>query len=142
MAAAKARDGGASSLTIAAMNAQTSSSSPSAAASLPRIAVLATGGTIAGAAADATNTSGYQAGVVGVEQLLAVVPALSTVARIAPEQIASVDSKDMAMPLWTALAQRINALLADDDIDGVVVTHGTDTLEETGYLLHLTVKSD
>ncbi|MGC2036796.1 asparaginase, partial [Paraburkholderia caledonica] len=124
------------------MNAQTSSSSPSAAALLPRIAVLATGGTIAGAAADATNTSGYQAGVVGVEQLLAVVPALSTVARIAPEQIASVDSKDMAMPLWTALAQRINALLADADIDGVVVTHGTDTLEETAYLLHLTVKSD
>jgi len=142
LAASKARDGGASSLTIAAMNAQTSSSSPGAAALLPRIAVLATGGTIAGAAADATNTSGYQAGVVGVEQLLAVVPALSTVARIAPEQIASVDSKDMAMPLWTALAQRINALLADDDIDGVVVTHGTDTLEETAYLLHLTVKSD
>jgi len=109
---------------------------------LPRIAVLATGGTIAGAAADATNTSGYQAGVVGVEQLLAVVPALSTVARIAPEQIASIDSKDMALPLWTTLAQRINALLADDDIDGVVVTHGTDTLEETAYLLHLTIKSD
>ena len=142
------------SLTIAAMNTTTSSSaapsdegatSPqpsSSPSSLPRIAVLATGGTIAGAAADATNTSGYQAGVVGVEQLLAVVPALSTVARIAPEQIASVDSKDMAMPLWTALAHRINALLAADEIDGVVVTHGTDTLEETAYLLHLTVKSD
>ncbi|MFM0201534.1 asparaginase [Paraburkholderia fungorum] len=109
---------------------------------LPRIAVLATGGTIAGAAADATNTSGYQAGVVGVDQLLAVVPALSTVARIAAEQIASVDSKDMAMALWTTLAQRINTLLAEDDVDGVVVTHGTDTLEETAYLLHLTIKSD
>lgn len=128
------------------MNTLTSSSTlPSGASGtppLPRIAVLATGGTIAGAAADATNTSGYQAGVVGVEQLLAVVPALSSVARIAPEQIASVDSKDMAMPLWTTLAQRINALLATDDIDGVVVTHGTDTLEETAYLLHLTIKSD
>ena len=134
------------SLTIAAMNTLTSSSAtPSAEGAtplLPRIAVLATGGTIAGAAADATNTSGYQAGVVGVEQLLAVVPALSTVARIAPEQIASVDSKDMALPLWTTLAQRINTLLANDDIHGVVVTHGTDTLEETAYLLHLTVKSD
>jgi L-asparaginase len=108
---------------------------------LPRIAVLATGGTIAGAAADATNTSGYQAGVVGVDRLLAVVPALSTVARIAPEQIASVDSKDMAMPLWTTLAQRINMLLASSEIDGVVITHGTDTLEETAYLLHLTIKS-
>src|SRR5580704_7068324 len=134
------------SLTIAAMNTSTSSSAtPSnegATPQLPRIAVLATGGTIAGAAADATNTSGYQAGVVGVEQLLAEVPALSTVARIAPEQIASVDSKDMEMSLWTTLAQRINTLLADDDVDGVVVTHGTDTLEETAYLLHLTIKSD
>lgn len=89
------------SLTIAAMNTPTSSlptppATPGATSSLPRIAVLATGGTIAGAAPDAANTSGYQAGVVGVEQLLAAVPALSSVARIAPEQIASVDSKDMA----------------------------------------------
>ncbi|NIF51543.1 asparaginase [Burkholderia sp. Ax-1724] len=128
------------------MNTSTSSSPVSpghgAAPSLPRIAVLATGGTIAGAAADAANTSGYQAGVVGVEQLLAAVPALSAVARIAPEQIASVDSKDMALPLWSTLAQRIDTLLASEDVDGVVVTHGTDTLEETAYLLHLTVKSD
>jgi L-asparaginase len=131
------------SLTIAAMNTPTSSlPTPPATSSLPRIAVLATGGTIAGAAPDAANTSGYQAGVVGVDQLLAAVPALSTVARIAPEQIASIDSKDMALPLWTALTQRINALLASDDIDGVVVTHGTDTLEETAYVLHLTVRSD
>src|SRR6201996_6592439 len=134
------------SLTIAVMNTPTSSSAiPSdegATPLLPRIVVLATGGTIAGAAASATNTSGYQAGVIGVEQLLAVVPALSTVAQIEREQIASVDSKDMAMPLWTTLAQRINTLLASDDIDGVVITHGTDTLEETAYLLHLTVKSD
>ncbi|HEY2024256.1 asparaginase [Paraburkholderia sp.] len=115
---------------------------PSATLALPRIAVLATGGTIAGAAADVTNTSGYQAGVVGVDQLLSAVPALSTVARIAPEQIASIDSKDMALPLWTTVAQRVNTLLAADDVDGVVITHGTDTLEETAYLLHLTVKSD
>jgi L-asparaginase len=139
------RGGVRASLTIAAMTTLTSSSAtPSgedATPVLPRIAVLATGGTIAGAAADATNTSGYQAGVVGVDRLLAVVPALSTVARIAPEQIASVDSKDMAMPLWTTLAQRINMLLASSEIDGVVITHGTDTLEETAYLLHLTIKS-
>jgi L-asparaginase len=134
------------SLTIAAMKLSTSShvapSAEGATSILPRIVVLATGGTIAGTAADATNTSGYQAGVVGVDQLLAVVPALSTVARIAPEQIASVDSKDMAMPLWSTLAQRINTLLAEDGMDGVVITHGTDTLEETAYLLHLTIKSD
>ncbi|WP_225031833.1 asparaginase [Paraburkholderia sp. XV] len=125
------------SLTIAAMNTSTSSSR-----ALPRIAVLATGGTIAGAAPDATNTSGYQAGVVGVGQLLAAVPSLAGVANVQAEQVASVDSKDMALALWRTLAQRINTLLASDEVDGVVVTHGTDTLEETAYLLHLSVKSD
>ncbi|SAL79528.1 L-asparaginase II [Caballeronia arvi] len=109
--------------------------------SLPRIAVLATGGTIAGQAGDASKTAGYKAGVVGVDKLLDAVPALSSVARIQAEQIASIDSKDMSAALWTTLARRIDALLAQDDIDGVVVTHGTDTLEETAYLLHLTVKS-
>ena len=127
------------SLTIAAMNTSTTTSTSSA---LPRIAVLATGGTIAGAAPDATNTSGYQAGVVGVAQLLAAVPSLATVANVQAEQVASVDSKDMALALWTKLAQRVNELLASGEVDGVVITHGTDTLEETAYLLHLTVKSD
>ncbi|MPW18394.1 type II asparaginase [Paraburkholderia sp. CNPSo 3157] len=127
------------SLTIAAMNTSTTTSTSSA---LPRIAVLATGGTIAGAAPDATNTSGYQAGVVGVGQLLAAVPSLATVANVQAEQVASVDSKDMALALWTKLAQRVDELLASDEIDGVVITHGTDTLEETAYLLHLTVKTD
>jgi L-asparaginase len=127
------------SLTIAAMNTSTTTSTSSA---LPRIAVLATGGTIAGAASDATNTSGYQAGVVGVAQLLAAVPSLATVANVQAEQVASVDSKDMALALWTKLAQRVNELLASGEVDGVVITHGTDTLEETAYLLHLTVKSD
>ncbi|HEY3597143.1 MAG TPA: asparaginase [Paraburkholderia sp.] len=108
---------------------------------MPRIAVLATGGTIAGIAVDAASTAGYQAGVVGVDQLLAAVPALSTVAQIHAEQVASIDSKDMSLALWTTLVQRVNALLSTDDIDGVVITHGTDTLEETAYLLHLTVKS-
>ncbi|SAL65101.1 L-asparaginase II [Caballeronia terrestris] len=108
----------------------------------PRIAVLATGGTIAGQAGDASRTAGYKAGVVGVDKLLEAVPALSQVAQIHAEQIASIDSKDMSIALWIALSQRINALLAQDDVDGIVVTHGTDTLEETAYLLHLTVKSD
>jgi L-asparaginase len=109
--------------------------------SLPRIAVLATGGTIAGQAGDASNTTGYTAGVVGVDKLLDAVPALASVARIHAEQIASIDSKDMSPALWTKLATRIDELLAQDDVDGVVVTHGTDTLEETAYLLHLVVKS-
>jgi L-asparaginase len=109
--------------------------------SLPRIAVLATGGTIAGQAGDASKTAGYKAGVVGVDKLLDAVPALASVADIHAEQVASIDSKDMSLALWSTLATRINALLKQDDIDGVVVTHGTDTLEETAYFLHLTVKS-
>ncbi|KDR24910.1 L-asparaginase [Caballeronia zhejiangensis] len=109
--------------------------------SLPRVAVLATGGTIAGQAGDSSKTAGYKAGVVGVDKLLDAVHALGSVARIHAEQIASIDSKDMSAALWTQLARRIDELLAQDDIDGVVVTHGTDTLEETAYLLHLTVKS-
>jgi L-asparaginase len=108
---------------------------------LPRIAVLATGGTIAGSAGDASKTAGYKAGVVGVDKLLDAVPALGSVARIHAEQIASIDSKDMSAALWATLSSRIDELLAQDDIDGVVVTHGTDTLEETAYLLHLTLKS-
>ncbi|VXB94112.1 L-asparaginase [Burkholderia sp. 8Y] len=108
---------------------------------LPRVAVLATGGTIAGQAGDASSTAGYQAGVVGVDKLLEAVPALASVARIHAEQIASIDSKDMSLALWTTLATRIDQLAAQDDIDGIVITHGTDTLEETAYLLHLTVKS-
>lgn len=119
----------------------TSSSSAAAAHSLPRIAVLATGGTIAGAAPDATKTAGYQAGVVGVSQLLDAVPGLGAIAQIRAEQVASIDSKDLPLTLWTQLAQRVNALLASDDVDGLVITHGTDTLEETAYLLHLVVKS-
>ncbi|MFT0172361.1 asparaginase [Paraburkholderia mimosarum] len=119
----------------------TSTSSSAAARGLPRIAVLATGGTIAGSAADAANTAGYQAGVIGVAQLLAAVPGLDAIAQIHAEQVASIDSKDMSLALWTTLAQRVNDVLASDEIDGVVITHGTDTLEETAYLLHLTVKS-
>jgi L-asparaginase len=108
---------------------------------LPRIALLATGGTIAGEAGDAVDTSGYQAGVVGVDKLVDAVPALREVARIHAEQVANINSKDATPALWFALATRVNALLAQEDIDGVVITHGTDTLEETAYLLHLTVKS-
>lgn len=126
------------SLKIAAMN---TSASTSSAATLPRIAVLATGGTIAGSAPDASNTAGYQAGVIGVAQLLAAVPGLDAIAHIHAGQVASIDSKDMSLALWSTLAQRVNELLASDEIDGVVITHGTDTLEETAYCLHLAVKS-
>ncbi|NBI49018.1 asparaginase [Burkholderia sp. ISTR5] len=113
--------------------------SPAAPATLPRIAVLATGGTIAGAAPDATNTAGYQAGALGLASLLDAVPALARVAQIEGEQVASIDSKDLEPALWATLVQRIEALAADPRVDGIVITHGTDTLEETATLLHLCV---
>ncbi|KAF1012784.1 MAG: asparaginase [Burkholderia sp.] len=105
----------------------------------PRIAVLATGGTISGVAPDATNTASYQAGALGLASLLAAVPALAGVAQIEGEQVASIDSKDLEPALWATLVQRIEALAADPRIDGIVITHGTDTLEETAALLHLCV---
>jgi len=114
---------------------------PGAAGALPKIAVLATGGTIAGAAGDALQTAGYQAGALRVERLLEAVPALAGLARIEAEQLASIDSKDMSFSVWSTLGARVQALLDRADIDAVVITHGTDTLEETAFLLHLTLKS-
>lgn len=109
-------------------------------AGLPRVHILATGGTIAGRS-DPAMARRYTAGQVGVEQLLAAVPQIASLAQISGEQIASIGSQDMNDEVWLALARRINALLADPAIDGVVVTHGTDTLEETAYFLNLTVRS-
>lgn len=106
------------------------------AAPLPHIVVLATGGTIAGAA-DARSQAGYNAGKVSPEQLLAAVPGLDKVARISTEQIASIGSQDMNEEVWFKLAKQIGDLLAQDDVDGVVVTHGTDTMEETALFLDL-----
>lgn len=108
---------------------------------LPRIAILGTGGTIAGAAEHAALTSVYRAGVVGVDVLAHAVPALSGVACIQTEQIANIDSKDIIPGIWIALAKRAQSLLQSSQIDGIVIAHGTDTLEETGYLLHLALKT-
>lgn len=99
------------------------------------IVVLGTGGTIAGAAASAADHVGYRAGQVPVQQLLAGLPPLADL-RIVTEQVAQIDSKDMEPAVWVALARRCQHWLAQPDVAGVVVTHGTDTLEETAYLLH------
>ena len=107
----------------------------------PRLHLLATGGTIAGASASATQYVGYRPAITPVDALLAAVPALAEVADITGEQVAQVASQDMTGALRLALAQRINALLATDTCDGVLVTHGTNTLEETAYFLNLTVRS-
>jgi glutamin-(asparagin-)ase len=108
---------------------------------LPRIVVVATGGTIAGSAASATDTTGYRAGTSGVDELIAAVPEAAGLAFLTGEQFSSIDSSDVTDDVLLALARRVDALLASPEVDGVVVTHGTDTLEESAYFLHLVLDS-
>ena len=100
-----------------------------------RVVVLGTGGTIAGKASSSGDNIGYTAGQVGVADLLGCIEAPDGIALLA-EQVAQVDSKDMAFGIWQKLAQRCVHWLAQPDVAGVVITHGTDTLEETAFFLH------
>ena len=108
--------------------------------SLPRIRVLAMGGTIAGSASSATDATGYRAGSTAIADVLDQVP-LADVAEITSEQFAQIDSSDLTDGLLLALGRRMLELASDDSVDGIVLTHGTDTLEETAYFLHLTVST-
>ncbi len=108
-----------------------------------KMVVLGTGGTIAGTARDGADNIGYKAGQVGVQQLLGAVPGLARAAggELVAEQVAQLDSKDMDLNVWMRLAQRCQAHLADPQVQGIVITHGTDTLEETAWFLRLVLEA-
>jgi L-asparaginase len=107
----------------------------------PNVVILATGGTIAGAAATGTQ-AGYKSGAVGIDTMVAAVPGISDLATIKGEQISNVGSQDMSFAILLTVAKRINELAKSADVDGFVITHGTDTLEESAFFLNLTVKTD
>ncbi|MDO5017133.1 MAG: L-asparaginase 2 [Porphyromonas sp.] len=105
----------------------------------PHVHILATGGTIAGAGSSATGSQ-YTAGQVAIGTLLDAVPEINDVAEVTGEQIVNIGSQDMSDEVWLTLAKRINEIFANNEADAVVITHGTDTMEETAFFLSLTIK--
>src|SRR5881394_1016437 len=110
-------------------------------AQLPRVIILATGGTIAGAGAS-SDRAGYTAGKIPIDQLVGSIPTVKKIANITGEQVASVGSQDMTTDIWKKLAVRANEIFKNKEADAIVVTHGTDTQEETAYFLDLVVPSE
>lgn len=113
-----------------------------AASAKPHVVVLATGGTIAGAGASAMNSATYSAAKVPVDKLLAGLPELETLATITGEQVFQIASESFTNKELVTLAKRVNELVKRSDVDGIVITHGTDTLEETGFFLNLVVPTN
>lgn len=112
----------------------------------PNIAILATGGTIASRGANSLALTDYGQGTgmkpVEIQALIDAVPEIEKFANITGEQIYNVGSSKLSLDNWLTLAKRANTLLKSDSVDGIVITHGTDTLEETAYFLNLVIKSE
>jgi L-asparaginase type II len=109
----------------------------------PMVRVLSTGGTIAGRGASSTSLTQYTSGSVSGDQLIKAVPEIEQIAQVKVEQIANVSSSDITLEIWLTLATRINRIFAEEPkTAGIVITHGTNTLEETAYFLNLTVKHE
>ncbi|WP_240975221.1 asparaginase [Paraburkholderia aromaticivorans] len=121
--------------------ADTGAADTGASANLSRVAVLATGGTIAGQA-DTRAANAYNAGAVGAQQLVQAVPGIEKLAHLSTEQVASIGSQDMNDKVWFALARRIQQIFDRNEADAVVITHGTDTLEETAFFLDSVLRTD
>lgn len=99
----------------------------------PKVVILGTGGTIAGKAGSNTEMTGYQAGEIGIQTLINAVPEMLEVADVTGEQFCNIGSFDMIDDIWLRLSRRVSELLQQPEVDGIVITHGTDTLEETAY---------
>ncbi len=114
---------------------------PAAAQRKAKIILIGTGGTIAGRGASSVNTSAYDCSVLSIDEILADLPVANSIADIITEQLFQVGSENFGNVQLLKLGKRIDLLLKRDDVDGIVVTHGTDTIDETAYFLHLTLKS-
>jgi L-asparaginase len=109
----------------------------------PAVWVLSTGGTIAGQGSSTTDLSNYKPGSILGEQLVKAVPQIAEIADVRVEQVVNIPSHDLTLDNWLTLAKRIHGIIASEPaVAGFVITHGTNTLEETAYFLNLTVKSD